>query len=90
MLDVAAGSSAQWWSAETFRVPSADYGSYARRRVREAGDQEALRFEATLTCPGRGVAVVSNGGEGARCLSDQAPRRRLTGMTYARVGLCPG
>ncbi len=45
-------------------TPSADYGGYALRSVREAGGEETLCFEATLTRHGRPIAVVSNGGTG--------------------------
>lgn len=49
----------------THTPPSEDYAGYALKNLREAGGEETLRFEATLTLHGRAVAIVSNGGHGA-------------------------
>ena len=39
-------------------------GPYSLARVRVAGGDETLRFEAWLLCDGQPIAVVSNGGDG--------------------------
>lgn len=40
------------------------YGGYRLAKVREAGGDETVRFEATLTHRGRPIAIVANGGTG--------------------------
>lgn len=57
--------------------PGRPYGGYALTRLREAGDEETLRFEAYLTKDGRKVAHVSNDGHGG------AHRYGLTGRRSA-------
>ncbi|NTW39977.1 MAG: hypothetical protein HGA44_08805 [Cellulomonadaceae bacterium] len=45
-------------------TPAPPYNGYALTKVRTAGGDETLRFEAVLVRDGRPVAHVSNGGEG--------------------------